>query len=194
MNQKITNSDRIKQDTILFCNDCFGNKLISNNQPIEFSWSDFSEDTALLAKMLIPHQDNYGKYKRETIQKIAYETALIETKKLINDIEVIGPLPFRSWYSDNEKFRNIFISCTHMFLMSWPFYYFKLTGEYVSDHPKDISNDIHFIKEKSLVLAKSLAEQHFKNSIKIHEELYNQINGFYDNYDNILGSFMIVIK
>lgn len=195
--EKIKNSEKIKKDTIELCQECFGQKLVTINQQINFDWNAFPEDTAILAKMLIPENGKhgrYGKYKTETIQKMAYEIALNETKKNIDEILAIGPLPVRLWMGENEKFKHIFISCTQFFLMSWPYYYFKKTGEYVSDNPIDNSNNMSFIKEEALKLVSELAKNHFKNSVKIQEDLYNQVDNFYSNYETNVGYFMIISK
>lgn len=195
--EKVKNSEKIKQDTIELCQECFGQKLVPINQQINFNWDSFPEDTAILAKMLIPENGKhgkYGRYKIENIQKIAYETALNETQKMMDEILEIGPLPVRVWRGDKEKFKNIFISCTHFFLMSWPYYYFKKTGNYVSENPVDNSNNMSFIKEEALKLASELSKRYFKNSEMIQQDICNQVNVFYSNYENNIGFFMTVSK
>lgn len=195
--EKIKNSEKIKIDTIELCRECLGQKLISVNQPINFQWETFPEDIAILAKMLIAENGKrgcYGKYKTETIQKIAYSTALSVINEWMDEIKAIGPLPVRIWRGDNEKFRDIFISCTTFFLMSWPYYYYKKTGNHVSDNPYDNSNNMSFIKNEALELALNLSKEFFSKSSKIQEDLYNQVKLFYNNYENNVGTFMIITK
>lgn len=195
--EKINNSEKIKNDTIELCRQCFGQKLVPINQQINFKWETFPEDIAILAKMLIPEKGkhgHYGKYQIETIQKISYNTAINEINKWMKEITEIGPLPVRLWKNDNEKFRDIFISCTTFFLMSWPYHYFRKTGNYVSDNPYDNSNNMSFIKDEALELVSELSKDFFSNSVKIQEDLYNQVSLFYNNYENNVGYFMIISK
>lgn len=195
--EKIKNSEKIKRDTIELCRECFGQKLVPLNQQINFQWETFPEEIAILAKMLIPENGkhgHYGRYKTETIQKISYDTAISEINKWIKEISDIGPLPVRRWRGDNEKFRDIFISCTTFFLMSWPYYYFKKTGSHVSENPYDNSNNMSLIKKEALELALKLSNDFFSKSSKIQEDLYNQIELFYNNYENNVGYFMIISK
>lgn len=189
---KITNSDKIKKNTIELCQDNFAQKLITNNQFIDFSWKEYPHEVAMLAKMIIPDYEDYGKYKKETIQKMAYDTAINEIKSLMKEITDIGPLPERTWNNDNEIFKNIFFSCTHNYLVSWPILYFR---EYGKNNPEDPEhNSIEFIKKQAMEKAKYLTNKYFPENLAVRNKLLENVSSFFDQLIDSAGKLFFMFK
>lgn len=178
--QKKDNMEKIKEDAIAFCQLPFGTKLVTNNQDITFSWETFAEDTAQLAKMIIPFHQNYGKYKAKTVEKIAYQTAYEECQRLMEEIKILGPLPVRVWYDQSLKLNNIAKTCTYVFYSEWEFAYFKKHGSRLSYDIFSESLNIDEIKEDAVALAYELVAKHFPDNETVKRDIINHVSAFYD--------------
>lgn len=178
--QKKDNMEKIKEDAIAFCQLPFGTKLVDSNQDITFSWDDFPEETAQLAKMIIPFHQNYGKYKAKTVEKIAYQTAYEECKRLMEEIQVLGPLPVRVWNDQSFKLNNIAKICTYIFYSEWEFTYFKKHHSRLSHDIFSADFNIDEIKEDAIALAYSLVQKHFPDNETVKQDIINHVSAFYD--------------
>lgn len=177
---KKDNMEKIKQDAIAFCQQPFGSKLVTSNQNITFSWDTFAEETALLAKMIIPFHQNYGKYKSKTVEKIAYQSAYEECKRLMEEVGVLGPLPVRIWYDQSVKLNSIANTCTLDFYSEWEFTYFKKHDCRLSYDIFSDEFDIDDIKEEAVALAYKLVQIHFPDNEAVKRDIINHVSAFYD--------------